>query len=78
MTKPQAKKAIKEYYRFEEGSLKEMIVDIYIWKDSSDGEFMFQVITISKNHCPYCHSGYFIGEDIKPLLNGSGLLTLIR
>lgn len=78
MTKAEAKKVIKEYYRFEETETKERIVDMYIWKDEGDGEFMYQVITVSRNHCPYSYSGYFIGKEIKPLVNGSGFLTLVR
>lgn len=76
MTKAEAKTLIKEYYHFEKTITKEKIVDTYIWKDETDGEFLYQLITVSRNHCPYCYSGYFRNGKVIPLVNSTGLLVI--
>ena len=76
MTKTEAKKLIKEYYKDMIDNLDEKIVDWDLWKD--DGEFMYHIITVSRNHVPYKYSGYFIGDKIHPIYEGTGLLTIAR
>ena len=76
MTKAEAKKLIKEYYREALEVLEEKIVDWNIWDDN--GDYMYNIITISKNHVPYKYSGYFEGKEIHGLCEGSGLLTIAR
>ena len=77
MTKAEAKKLIKEYYKEALEVLEERIVDWNIW--DNDGEYMYNIITVSKNHVPYKYSGYFDeGRVIHGLYEGSGLLTIRR
>lgn len=76
MRKAEAKKRIKEYYRKVFEDSEEKIVDWDIW--DGGGEYMYNIITISKHHVPYKYSGYFEGKKIHELYEAGGLLTINR
>lgn len=76
MTKTEAKKVIREHYKVPFKTLQEKIIDWNLWLDN--GEYMYTIITISKNHIPYSYSGYFEGNKIHSLYASSGLLTVSR
>lgn len=76
MNKLEAKRLIREYYKEAFEALEEKIVDWNTWDD--DGDYMYNIIAVSKNHVPYKYSGYFEGNKIHSLYEGSGLLTIAR
>ena len=80
MTKTEVKRLLKETFNSinSDSLCPEKIVDMDIYRDVIDGNWMFRIITVSKYHTPYQYGGWIEESEMHYLQDRCGLLTLFR